>query len=424
MKKLMLPKTGWRRNTSFLLSGQFISIFGSSLVQYAITWDLAIRTNSGIVAMLGFAFANVPQALMSIFGGWLADRFPRGALINIPDMVTAMFSIGLAVGYATNHASVMLVYTVLFVRSLAAGVQSPAVDSYLPSLTPTSHLMRVNSINGILQSGITILAPVLSAALIGTFRMQSILIVDAITALVGISLLLLIREAPAPLINAGDRKVQRPSIMSDIREGLTYCRHHPIVGRTMVVFAICFILCVAPIGMNPIFVNRNFTNESLNLAWMTLRTATDKLALLELMYGVGAIAGGLIMTVWGGFHRRFTSMGVAMSGLASANILMGFSASSMVDSVWIFALSYTVTGFVAPLLLAPASTLIQETVEASMLGRVFGLLNAVRTLSLPLGLSIIGPLADLIPIEWVYIGAGLLALPVALWIMFTSAERG
>jgi hypothetical protein len=75
----------------------------------------------------------------------------------------------------------------------------------------------------------------------------------------------------------------------------------------MVVFAICFILCVAPIGMNPIFVNRNFTNESLNLAWMTLRTATDKLALLELMYGVGAIAGGLIMTVWGGFHRRFTS---------------------------------------------------------------------------------------------------------------------
>lgn len=36
---------GWLASVSLLIGGQFISLFGSSLVQYAIWWDLALRSN-------------------------------------------------------------------------------------------------------------------------------------------------------------------------------------------------------------------------------------------------------------------------------------------------------------------------------------------------------------------------------------------
>lgn len=414
-------RNGWKLNASLLMLGQFASIFGSSMVQYAIAWDLAMRMNSGFIAALGFVAANIPQALVSAYGGWLADRFPRRMLIITPDAASAVVSLALAALYGTGDAGLIAIFMALCIRSIAAGIQSPAVDAYLPHVVPTNHLMRINAINGTLQSIITILAPAAGAALIATLRMPSVLIIDAITAMTGISLLLSIHTAKRTACpNTHNRKPETGKAIRHILEGLDYCRHHATTRRVMITYAICFGICVAPGGLNSVFVNRNFAQDTINLGWMQLTTTPSKLALVELSYGMGAIIGGLIMTAWGGWHNRLISMGIAMAGLTCANILMGASSSGMANSAWTFAISFGLTGFVAPLLLSPSTTLLQETVKPTMLGRVFGLLNTVRTSALPLGLSLIGPLSDMIPIAWVYIGAGILAFPAVAWLLYDT----
>lgn len=90
---------GWLANISLLIGGQFISLFGSSLVQYAIWWDLALRSNSGITIMWATIFGMLPQALISIFGGAWADRLPRRMLIVLPDAMIALITLALAIGY-------------------------------------------------------------------------------------------------------------------------------------------------------------------------------------------------------------------------------------------------------------------------------------------------------------------------------------
>ena len=64
-----MARERWVRDTTFFLSGQTVSLLGSSLVQYSILWYLTLETQSGVVLTLATAFGFLPQAVMSVFGG-------------------------------------------------------------------------------------------------------------------------------------------------------------------------------------------------------------------------------------------------------------------------------------------------------------------------------------------------------------------
>ena len=64
----MVSQDRWVRDTTFFLSGQTVSLLGSSLVQYSILWYLTLETQSGVVLTLATAFGFLPQAVMSVFG--------------------------------------------------------------------------------------------------------------------------------------------------------------------------------------------------------------------------------------------------------------------------------------------------------------------------------------------------------------------
>jgi MFS transporter, DHA3 family, macrolide efflux protein len=61
-----------------------------------------------------------------------------------------------------------------------------------------------------------------------------------------------------------------------------------------------------------------------------------------------------------------------------------------------------------PIFNTPSTVLLQEKVEGDYLGRVFGVLGMISTSMMPLGMLIFGPIADIIDIEWLLIGTGLL----------------
>lgn len=56
---------------------QTLSLFGSSVVQYAIFWYLVLRSNSGMVMTVAMVAAALLQAIVSVFGGVWADRWNR-----------------------------------------------------------------------------------------------------------------------------------------------------------------------------------------------------------------------------------------------------------------------------------------------------------------------------------------------------------
>jgi DHA3 family macrolide efflux protein-like MFS transporter len=63
-------------------------------------------------------------------------------------------------------------------------------------------------------------------------------------------------------------------------------------------------------------------------------------------------------------------------------------------------------------------TIIQEKAESSMQGRVFGLMGAMYSGFLPVGMAVFGPLADVLPLQWVIVGSGIALIFMTVYAQF------
>lgn len=127
------------------------------------------------------------------------------------------------------------------------------------------------------------------------------------------------------------------------------------------------------------------------------------------------MAGGVIMSTWGGFKHRGKTLAVDFLRLALLQS-EGFSKN------FIFYLGLMVCYGVALTMVQTAiTTMLQEKTDTSMQGRVFGLLGTMYAGFLPIGMAMFGPLADILPLQWIMIGSGI-ALIVIAGIAYYSRE--
>lgn len=388
----------WLRHTTLFLSGQTISLFGSSLVQYAIVWYLTLQTQSGLVLMLATVFGFVPQAIVSVFGGVWADRYNRKLLVIGADGTIAVTTLILAVLLWQGVDGLWPVYLTLAIRSAGAGIQTPAVNALLPQIVPTAKLIRVNGINMSLQSALTIVAPAAAAALFAAFGLQAVLFVDVVTAVIGITLVAVIPVVT--LVSAADRG----GYLDNLRDGLRYVWGHAVIRRTLVFFAVVFFLCAPPGYLTPLMVVRTFGDE----VW--------RLTANELAFGIGMLAGGAAIAAWGGLRDRMRMLiitGFVFGALSVAAGLCG-DILGMSGTFWAFLGVMVLFGLGVAAYMTTATTLFQEQVEPEMQGRVFGVEGIVIALAMPVGMLVFGPLADAISVEWVLVISGALMVLVTL----------
>ena len=91
------------------------------------------------------------------------------------------------------------------------GIQPPAVQSFIPQIVPEAWLLRVNAVNGTLQTAISIASPAIAAALVNLMPLWMIMLVDVSTAIVGIGFVALIRLDDARLRRPGESSDDAPA---------------------------------------------------------------------------------------------------------------------------------------------------------------------------------------------------------------------
>lgn len=395
----------WVRDTVQFLAGQTISLFGSSLVQYAILWHLTLQTKSGVVLTAATVLGFLPQAVVSVFGGVWADRHDRRLLIIGADAFIAATTLVLAIVFLRGAGQLWMILLAMALRSAAAGVHGPAVGAVLPQIVPTEHLMRVNGISASIGSAMMLLSPAVAAALYAGFGLTAVLFVDVATAAIGILLLALLAIPTLP------RTGEHVGYTEDLRAGLRYARRHPAVRWILVSFAAVFLLVVPPSYLTPLMIVRTFGEE----VWM--------LTANEVAFSVGMILGGAALAAWGGRRDRMSLLTGATIAMGALSILLGLS-----TVLWVFLALMLLVGIVVPAFSTTSATMLQETVEPQVQGRVFGLLGIVMALAMPVGMAVFGPLADVVSVEAVLVASGVLAVLVGLVIRaaapaFEGAER-
>lgn len=413
------PDPGWVRRVALFLGGQTVSLFGSSLVQYAVMWYLTLTTKSGAVLMLYALFGMVPQAVVSLFGGALADRVNRKILIIVSDGSIAATTAVLAIIMGTGRIDLWLIYAALAIRSIGAGFQTPAVAAVLPQLVPGDKLLRINGVNTTIQSAMSLLAPAAAGAVYAAGGIVPTLWIDVVTAAIGIGILASIpiprlsgivvdEGAPAVVDPAADADGRAPatagedgsaaapsSYLQDLVAGVRYTFGHRVVRWMLMVYGIIFVLTVAPSLLTPLMMARSFGEE----VW--------KLTALEVAFSSGMLLGGAAVALW--FQRRSRE-----HMILAAAIVFGLLAIAMglTTNLWVFLGLMAATGLAVPFFSTPATTLLQEKVAPEYMGRVFSFVSVVLALGMPIGMVVFGPLADVTRVETLLIGAGVVTLLV------------
>lgn len=395
---------GWLRRIVMFMTGQTVSLFGSMLVQYAVFWYITLEYQRGDMMTLAAVFGFLPQAIVSIFGGVWADRYNRKALIMVADGAIAVTTLVLALLMLSGYSGVWLIFATLAMRSAGAGVQTPAVSALVPQIVPTRHLMRVNGINGSIQSAMALIAPAAAAALYAwaasasgssTLALVPIFFIDVVTAALGIGLLALVH---VPTLRRGAE--QPAGYFADLVDGARYIVRHAFVRWVLFVFAVIFVLMVAPSNLTPLMLVRSFPGA-------TEAQDVANMGILEVSFSVGMLLGGLVIAAWGGGKHRIRLIACSSLLFGALSIAMGLAPNVIV----FFALMFLV-GLAVPFFSTPSMTLLQETVEPERQARVFGFVGIVTAVAMPLGMVIFGPLADVVAVESLLIVAGVVSIVV------------
>jgi DHA3 family macrolide efflux protein-like MFS transporter len=393
---------GWKKKVTVFLVGQTVTTFGSLLVQYALLWHLTLTTKSGVVLALAAVFGFLPQAVVSIFAGVWADRVNRKLMIILSDSTIALATLGLAFFMLSGVDDLWLIFLVMAVRSVGAGIQMPAISALIPQIVPTDKLMRVNGINSSVQSSLLIIGPVAAAGIYSTVSLAAILFVDVVTAVIGLSLLATIAVPTLSRAASNDK----PSYFTDLKEGLNYIFSHDLVRWVMVIYSIVFLLVVAPSNLSPLMLVRTFGGD----VWL--------LTVLELSFGIGMVAGGALMAM---FATKMDRLGL----MVGTSILFGVLAVVMgfTTNLILFYTLFFLIGLAVPAFSTSSMTLLQETVEPERQGRVFGFVGIVMAVAMPLGMAVLGPLADIVSVEILLIATGALTVLIAVVAVLLPAGK-
>ncbi|RYL86390.1 MFS transporter [Sporolactobacillus sp. THM19-2] len=383
-------KEHWLKNIILFLSSQTISLFGSSLVQYAMMWYITLQTKSGMMMTLYIICGFIPTFILSPVAGVWADRYNRKHLIILSDGLVAVSTLILAFFFLMGYNAIWLLFVMAAVRAFGTGIQTPAVSAILPQIVPKDKLTKVNGVNGTIQAVIMFVSPIVSAALMALAPIETIFFIDVVTAAIAIGTLLVFVKIA---VHEKAMQKQTTSYLSDFREGLRYVRDHAFLKQFFLFFGLFFVLMAPAAFLTPLQVTRTFGGD----VW--------RLTAIEIAFSVGMMAGGGLIAAWGGFRNRTKT-------LVFSTLIMGICTFALgaIPVFWIYLVFMTLFGVSMPMLNTPTTVMLQEKVEEGYLGRVFGVMGMISTSMMPIGMLIFGPIADFIKIEWLLIGTGVFIL--------------
>lgn len=375
----------WKVSALLFLLSQNVSLFGSSIVGYAVIWHITLETSSGFWMMLATIFSNLPQIIISLWGGALADRFNRKYMIMAADGFIALATLGLAISYWTGFQDKTLLLVVLAIRSTGAGIQAPAVSAIYPQIVPKENLTKVQGINQTVNAVCLLLAPAIGGVLLGSVGLVWSFMVDVVTAAIAITIMSVIK------VNKQSTIANTNSMISDIREGIGYVLKNSELRKLIAFYACAFILLAPAMVLSPLMIERTFGNE----VW--------RLTANEILWTVGSLIGGVFIALKKQIKNKVFAISICFIAFG---ITFGFM--SLATNFLIYLTLILIAGFFMPILTTVQTVYVQEITEPDVLGRVFSIIQIASTSALPIAILFLGPLADIISVQSMLCISGIL----------------
>jgi len=390
----------------FFWSGQKVSELGSSIAQFAIIWWITLDTGSALYLSMASLVGFVPVVVLGPVAGVLADRWNRKLMIGVADFLQALATVALICLFWADMASIWQVLVILALRGILQAFHITAATAIVPSMVPPYKLSRINGLNYLLSGLMSMIGPIVGSLLIGFWRIDQVLWIDAGTF--AVALIPLIMTA-IPSVRYEGKGSAGTSFRKEFAEGLAFIRGgRGFMSVLMTATALNFLFY-------PLMVLLPYYVKFVHSGGVT------DLALIEVAFEGGMFIGGLLMSVIKGFKRKMLwvalGMFVAFIGYASIAFMPG-------GAFWFGAICASIVGLCLPVINVTIQTIIQTVVPGDIFGRVNSVILTLSNVVTPAGMILSGVMAQLIGTANLFLGCSLSGLMIltASW-FFTDFRR-
>jgi MFS family permease len=357
-------------------AGQLISVLASSMTQFALTiWAYQETGSATALGIISTAFI-VPFLLLAPIAGVMVDRHNRKLMMMVSDLTAITATAGILILNALGSLEIWHLYIAAVVNGLGNTFQWPAYSAAISTMVPKENYSRANGMMSLVESGPAVLAPILAGLLLPIIQLTGILIIDVTTFFLAIVALLLV-HVPQPQKTA-EGQAERGSIFKEALYGFKYIfARRGLLGLLIFFIVLNFIIGLSISLFSPFVLER--TNQS-----------SEILGIVTSANAIGAVIGGLLISLWGGFKKRTNSifLGEFLTGLFLL-VIFGLGRSM---PVWIIGV---LIGGIFPIFTNGASQAIwQAKVAPDVQGRVFSARRMIAWSVGPITPILAGLLAD------------------------------
>ncbi|GLX00433.1 non-ribosomal peptide synthetase/MFS transporter [Microtetraspora sp. NBRC 16547] len=349
--------------------GQFVSLTGTALTQWALPIWIYTQTNSltwfgmfGVVAM-------VPGILLLPLAGAFVDRLDRRRILIAAGLASGTLELVMALLFWTDRLQVGYVLVLLGLLAIASVFQRTAFTAAIPQLAPKRYLGHANGVNQLINGAATLFMPLVAAALLAGVGLGAILAIDIVSYVLAVGVLLMVRFPDLM------GRIRREQLLTQIKQGFGYLWHNRGF-RAVLLYSGSFNLLLA----TPMLLISPLVLE--------FGTMAD-VGTVSFAEALGAIIGGLTMTLWGGPQRRLMPRSI----LATLAVALFFVLAGLRPSVGLVAVGMFGAGMGLVFSQSIYMTILQVKVPQRFHGRVVAITQAVTWSTFPIGFGILAPLS-------------------------------
>lgn len=397
----------FNKNFNLMILGQIISLFGASILKFALSLYILDITGKAEIFATILAVSSIPIIVFSPIGGAIADIFNRRNLMVIFDFSSSLTVLILAVFLFNNNGSILLVGIIMTILSVISTMYQPTVQSSTPLLVDNEHLMNANGIVAGVASLTNIAGPVLGGVLYGVIGINAIIVISCVSFFLSAIMEIFIQ---IPFIKQEQNSNIIKTIFTDIKDGIVHiCKENRFILKILfLVIAINLFLSSMLIVGIPYIVK--ITMGASNFLYGLAEGAISFSSL------VAAVSIGIFSK-----HLKITNLHISFIICAVMFIPMAVSVYPFILNTGfpvpflIFIVSSMLIFFTTTLISIYVITITQLKTPNELLGKVMSILFAGTAIAMPLGQVMYGKLFDLLS-DRVYIiilGVGFITLLIA-----------
>ncbi len=385
-------------NFAWYFGSRFVNTLGQMMATIALAFAVLDLTDSASALGQVLAAHTVPMILFLLFGGVIADRFPRTLVLQVSNVSSALTQGAVAYLVVSGTAELWMLLVLEAVHGMVSAMSFPAMASMVPSLVPREHLQPANALLSLSRGGLTVIGPTVGALLVVTVGPGWALAADAATW--GVAALLLLKVTLPPR----ERATEAGSTIRDLREGWSF-----FVSTT-------WLWVVVP--------SFGVLNMIHNGAWFILGPAVARGTIGEQGWGFvlsAESAGLLLMTV---LLLRIRLRRPLLVGMLGCSLM---SLPFIVLGVEPHLLALVVVAFVAGAGIEVFSMAwnlaMQENIEDRMLSRAYSYDALGSFVAMPVGQLLYGPLGEAFGYRPVLVWSGVAYAAIALLTLTSRSVR-